>query len=401
VAHARGTDLILADLAQGEALTARNPPMATAKVPFQDIPLQVRSLKAEIDAAIQAVLAHGEFILGPEVAVFERQWAEFCHVPHAVGVSSGTDALHLILRALGIGAGDEVITAANTFIATAEAISYAGAKPVLADCRIEDYLIDPAAVAAAITPRTRAIIPVHLYGQPANMNALAALARHKGLALIEDAAQAHGAALVDGRVCGSLGLAAAFSFYPAKNLGAFGDGGAVTSSDEGLAGKLRLLRNWGSVVKYHHEVQGFNSRLDTLQAAILSVKLRRLGAWNDARRTAAGWYRAALAGCPGLVLPAEAAWTGRHAYHLFVVRLPERDRDAIARELAARGVQTVVHYPVPIHLQKAYADLGLGQGAFPNAEAAARTILSLPIYPEITQAQVGHVADSLRALLGT
>jgi len=374
--------------------------MATAKVPFQDIPLQVRSLKAEIDAAVQAVLAHGEFILGPEVAAFERQWAEFCHVPHAVGVGSGADALHLILRALGIGAGDEVITAANTFIATAEAISYAGAKPVLADCRIEDYLIDPAAVAAAITPRTRAIIPVHLYGQPANMNALAALARHKGLALIEDAAQAHGAALVDGRVCGSLGLAAAFSFYPAKNLGAFGDGGAVTTSDEGLAGRLRLLRNWGSVVKYHHEVQGFNSRLDTLQAAILSVKLRSLGAWNDARRTAAGWYRAALAGCPGLVLPAEAPWTGRHAYHLFVVRLPERDRDAVARELAASGVQTVVHYPVPIHLQKAYADLGLGKGAFPNAEAAARTILSLPMFPEITQAQVGFVADSLRAVLG-
>ena len=374
--------------------------MATAKVPFQDIPLQVRSLKAEIDAAVQAVLAHGEFILGPEVAAFERQWAEFCHVPHAVGVGSGTDALHLILRALGIGAGDEVITAASTFIATAEAISHAGAKPVLADCRIEDYLIDTAAVAAAITPRTRAIIPVHLYGQPANMNALAALARHKGLALIEDAAQAHGAALVDGRVCGSLGLAAAFSFYPAKNLGAFGDGGAVTTSDEGLAGKLRLLRNWGSVVKYHHEVQGFNSRLDTLQAAILSVKLRSLGAWNDARRTAAGWYRAALAGCPGLVLPAEAPWTGRHAYHLFVVRLPERDRDAVARELAASGVQTVVHYPVPIHLQKAYADLGLGKGAFPNAEAAARTILSLPMFPEITQAQVGFVAESLRAVLG-
>jgi dTDP-4-amino-4,6-dideoxygalactose transaminase len=316
-----------------------------------------------------------------------------------VGVGSGTDALHLILRALGIGPGDEVITVANTFIATAEAISYAGARPVLVDCRLEDYLIDPAAVAAAITPRTRAIIPVHLYGQPADMDTLAALAQKHGLALIQDAAQAHGATLSDGRVCGSLGVAAAFSFYPAKNLGAFGDGGAVTTGDEALNRQLRLLRNWGSVVKYHHEVQGFNSRLDTLQAAILSVKLPRLNAWNDARRDAAGWYRSALKGCPGLVLPIEAPWTGRHAYHLFVVRVLERDRDIVARSLADRGVQTVVHYPVPIHLQKAYAGLGLRPGAFPAAEAASRTILSLPMFPELTQVQVEYVAESLRSAL--
>jgi dTDP-4-amino-4,6-dideoxygalactose transaminase len=369
------------------------------KVPFQDIPLQIRNIKPEIDAAVQAVLAHGEFILGPEVATFEREWAEYCRVAHAVGVGSGTDALHLILRALGIGPGDEVITVANTFIATAEAISYAGAKPVLADCRIEDFLLDPAAAAAAITPRTRAIIPVHLYGQPADMDALGALAQNSGLALIEDAAQAHGASLADGRVCGSLGVAAAFSYYPIKNLGAFGDGGAVTTRDEPLARQIRLLRNWGSVVKYHHEVQGFNSRLDTLQAAILSVKLRHLAAWNDARRAAAGWYRSALGGCPGVVLPAEAPWTGRHAYHLFVVRVLERDRDVVARAMAARGVQTVVHYPVPIHLQKAYADLGLRRGAFPAAEAASSSILSLPMFPEITQGQVAYVADSLRAVL--
>ena len=373
--------------------------MPPDKVPFQDIPLQIRNIKPEIDAAVQAVLAHGEFILGPEVATFEREWAEYCRVAHAVGVGSGTDALHLILRALGIGPGDEVITVANTFIATAEAISYAGAKPVLADCRIEDFLLDPAAAAAAITPRTRAIIPVHLYGQPADMDALGALAQNSGLALIEDAAQAHGASLADGRVCGSLGVAAAFSYYPIKNLGAFGDGGAVTTRDEPLARQIRLLRNWGSVVKYHHEVQGFNSRLDTLQAAILSVKLRHLAAWNDARRAAAGWYRSALGGCPGVVLPAEAPWTGRHAYHLFVVRVLERDRDVVARAMAARGVQTVVHYPVPIHLQKAYADLGLRRGAFPAAEAASSSILSLPMVPEITQGQVAYVADSLRAVL--
>lgn len=373
--------------------------MPPIKVPFQDIPLQVRNLKPEIDAAVNAVLAHGEFILGPEVAIFEREWAQFCQVPHSVGVGSGTDALHLILRALGIGPGDEVITVANTFIATAEAISYAGARPVLVDCRLEDYLIDPAAVAAAITPRTRAIIPVHLYGQPADMDTLAALTQKHGLALIQDAAQAHGATLSDGRVCGSLGVAAAFSFYPAKNLGAFGDGGAVTTGDEALNRQLRLLRNWGSVVKYHHEVQGFNSRLDTLQAAILSVKLPRLNAWNDARRDAAGWYRSALKGCPGLVLPIEAPWTGRHAYHLFVVRVLERDRDIVARSLADRGVQTVVHYPVPIHLQKAYAGLGLRPGAFPAAEAASRTILSLPMFPELTQVQVEYVAESLRSAL--
>jgi dTDP-4-amino-4,6-dideoxygalactose transaminase len=370
-----------------------------ARVPFQDLPLQTRTLKAEIDAAIEGVLAHGSFILGPEVGIFEDEWARFCHVPYAVGVGSGTDALHLILRGLGIGPGDEVITVANTFIATVDAIWHAGARPVLVDCRIEDYLIDPAAVAAAITPRTRAIIPVHLYGQPADMDALAALAQKNGLALIEDAAQAHGATLADGRPCGSLGLAAAFSFYPAKNLGAFGDAGAVTTADETLVRKLRLLRNLGSVVKYHHDVKGFNSRLDTVQAAILSVKLRHLVAWNDARTNAASWYRSALRGCPALDLPVESAWTGRHAYHLYVVRLLERDRDAVARELAARGVRAMVHYPVPIHLQKAYADLGAGAGAFPAAEAAALTILSLPMFPEITQTQVEYIADSLRTAL--
>ena len=372
---------------------------APPKVPFQNLPLQISRQRPEIDAAIGRVVTHGQFILGPEVAEFESLWAEFCGAPYAVGVGSGTDALHLILRALGIGAGDEVITVANSFIATAEAISYSGAKPVLVDCCLDNYLIDPAAVAAAITPRTRAIIPVHLYGQPANIDVLAALTNSHGLALIEDAAQAHGATLADGRRCGMLGTAAAFSFYPGKNLGAFGDAGAMTTGDEALARQLRLLRNWGSVVKYHHEVQGFNSRLDTLQAAILKVKLGQLGHWNDQRRTAATWYREALANCPGLVLPAVAPWTGLHAYHLFVVRLTERDRDRIARQLAESGVQTVVHYPVPIHRQKAYTDLGYSTGTFPAAETAARQILSLPMFPEITRDQVEHVAATLRHAL--
>ena len=373
--------------------------MSAFRVPFQDLPLQTGALRPELDAAIDRVLRHGQFILGPEVSAFEQAWAGFCGTRHAIGVGSGTDALQLILRALDIGPGDEVITVANTFIATAEAISYTGAKPVLVDCRREDFLIDVAAVAAAITPRTRAIIPVHLYGQPADMVALAALAQSRGLALIEDAAQAHGATLADARPCGGLGVAAGFSFYPGKNLGAFGDAGAVTTQDDTLARRLRLLRNWGSMVKYHHEVQGYNSRLDTLQAAILAVKLPRLAAWNERRRRIAGWYREELASCAGLVLPREAAWTGRHVYHLFVVRLRVAARETVMQRLAAAGIQTIVHYPVPIHLQPAYADLGHGPGAFPAAEEAARTVLSLPMFPEMTREQCAGVGEALRGAL--
>jgi len=385
--------------ALAETASLGNSSSAFMPVPFQNLPLQTAALRPELDAAIAEVLRHCQFILGPEVATFEAEWAKFCGAQHAVGVGSGTDALQIILRALDIGPGDEVITAANSFIATAEAVAHAGAKPVLADCSPDNYLLDPAAVAAAITPRTRAIMPVHLYGQPADMAALGALAQKHGLALVEDAAQAHGATLADGRACGTLGVAAGFSFYPGKNLGAFGDGGAVTTGDAELARRVKLLRNWGSVVKYHHEVEGWNSRLDTLQAAILGVKLRRLAAWNDARRAAAGWYRAALSDMPGLALPAEAPWCGRHVWHLYVVRILERDRDEVARALAADGIQTVVHYPVPIHRQKAYAHLGHGEGTFPHAEQAARTILSLPMFPEITQDQVAQVAASLRRAL--
>jgi dTDP-4-amino-4,6-dideoxygalactose transaminase len=368
-------------------------------VPFVDLPLQVRNLRPELDAALDRVFTHGGFIHGPEVAAFEGEWARFVAARHAVGVASGTDALLMSLRAMGIGAGDEVITAANTFIATADAISFAGAKPVLVDCSLRDYLIEADAIATAITPRTRAIIPVHLYGQPADMDTICATARRHGLAVLEDAAQAHGATLKDGRPCGSLGNAAAFSFYPGKNLGAFGDGGAVTTDDESLATRVRLLGNLGSSTKYHHDVKGLNSRLDTVQAAVLSVKLRHLDEWNAARHTAVSWYREALTDCAGLVLPLEAPWAGRHAYHLFVVRLLDRDRDRVAERLHELGIQTVVHYPVPIHLQKAYADLGLKQGAFPAAEAASRTVLSLPVFPEITRAQVERVVQALRTVL--
>ena len=363
------------------------------KIPFQDLPLQTSLLREELDGAINQVLSHCQFIHGKECAEFEKSFAEFIGTKEAIGLGSGTDALQFIFRGLNLRGDDEVITVANSFIASAEAISYAGAKPVLVDCRLDDYLIDPAAVAAAITPRTRALLPVHLYGQPANVAALAPLCGKYGLHLIEDAAQAHGATLKDGRSCGTLGIAAGFSFYPGKNLGAFGDGGAVTTNDDKLASQLRLLRNWGSVVKYHHEIKGYNSRLDTLQAAILSVKLKRLAGWNEARSHVAQWYRENLGGCAEVVLPIETAWCGRHVYHLYVVRLLSHDRDEIARALAAAGVQTVVHYPVPIHLQKAYGELGYKAGAFPNAEKAARTILSLPMFPEMTRAQCDYVCE--------
>lgn len=372
---------------------------APFKVPFQDLPLQTAGLRPELDPVIDRVLNHCGFIHGPECSEFERDFAAFVGAKHAVGLGSGTDALQFICRALEIGRGDEVITVANSFIASAEAISYASAKPVLVDCRLDDYLIDPDAVAAAITPHTKAILPVHLYGQPANVDALRPLCEKHGLHLLEDAAQAHGATLKDGRACGTLGAAAGFSFYPGKNLGAFGDAGAVTTSDSALDRQLRLLRNWGSVVKYHHEIQGYNSRLDTLQAAILSVKLKRLTAWNDARAKVASWYRENLHDCADIVLPVEAPWCGRHVYHLFVVRFPSHDRDAIVKKLLEAGVQTVVHYPIPIHLQKAYAGLGYERGAFPNAEAAARSILSLPMYPEMTREQCDFVCERLRAAL--
>ena len=369
------------------------------KVPFQDLPLQTAALRAELDPAIDRVLRHCGFIHGAECAEFERAFAAFTGARHAVGLGSGTDALQFICRGLNIGPGDEVITVANSFIASAEAVSYAGAKPVLVDCRLDDYLIDPAAVAAAITPRTKAVLPVHLYGQAANIDAIRPLCEKHGLHLLEDAAQAHGATLRDGRACGTLGVAAGFSFYPGKNLGAFGDAGAVTTSDDALDRRLRLLRNWGSVVKYHHEIQGYNSRLDTLQAAVLGVKLKHLAAWNDARAKVAGWYRENLRDCADVVLPAEAPWCGRHVYHLFVVRFPAHDREAVAKKLLEAGVQTVVHYPIPIHLQKAYAELGYRAGAFPNAEAAARSILSLPMFPEMTRAQCDLVCETLRSAL--
>lgn len=374
---------------------------AASRVPFLDLPQQIAALRPDLDQAIGEVLRHGQFILGPEVGRFEASFAHYVGARHGIGVGSGTDALQLILRAAGIGPGDEVITVANTFIATAEAISYTGAKPVLVDCARDSMLMNPIAAAAAVTARTRAIIPVHLYGQPAPMSEIEALAAKHGLLLVEDAAQAHGAILVDGRRCGSIGRAAAFSFYPGKNLGAFGDGGAVTTNDDELDRKIRLLRNWGSVVKYHHEVEGYNSRLDTIQAAVLEVKLRHLEAWNERRRSVARAYQEALGDVPGLTLPQEMPWCGRHAYHLYVVRVSEGRRDQVAKRLKEQGVDTVVHYPVPIHLQPAYAHLRIAPGSLPEAERCALQVLSLPLFPEMTQPQTERVVEVLREALAS
>ena len=375
-------------------------PAPSFKVPFQDLPLQTAQLRPELDPVIDRVLRHCGFIHGPECAEFEQAFAAFVGAKHAVGLGSGTDALQFICRGLGLRPGDEVITVANSFIASAEAVSYAGAKPVLVDCRLEDYLIDVDALAAAITPRTKAVLPVHLYGQAANLDAIALLCARHGLHLIEDAAQAHGATLKDGRACGTLGVAAGFSFYPGKNLGAFGDGGAVTTISDALAQQLRLLRNWGSTVKYYHDTKGYNSRLDTIQAAILSVKLKHLAGWNEARAKVAGWYQENLGDCAEVILPAVAPWAGRHVYHLYVVRFPAHDRDTVAKKLLEAGVQTVIHYPIPIHRQKAYADLGYPAGAFPRTEQAAASILSLPMFPEMTRDQCDYVCACLRSALG-
>lgn len=364
-------------------------------IPLVDLKAQHAAIRTEIDAAIRSVIDECGFILGPEVAAFEREFATVCSAAHGVGTSSGTAALHLALLAAGVGPGDEVITTPFTFVATVAAIQYAGATPVLADIDPQTFNLDPAAAAAAITPRTRAIVPVHLYGQPADMDPICALARRHGLVVIEDAAQAH-AAEYRGRRAGSLGDLACFSFYPAKNLGACGEGGIVVTGDDRYASRLRLLRDWGAERKYHHVVKGFNLRLEGLQGAILRVKLRHLQRWTDRRRTIASRYRERLADAD-LTLPFVRPDV-RHVYHVFTIRSRERDR--LRAALHERGVATGVHYPVPVHLMPAYEDLGYARGRFPNAERASAEVLALPIYPELTDAQCETVAQAVREATG-
>jgi dTDP-4-amino-4,6-dideoxygalactose transaminase len=361
--------------------------MQSPKIQFVDLQTQYQNLKPEIDAAIAKICARGDFILGEDVKLFEEEFAAFCKAPHCVSVANGTDALHLALRACDIGPGDEVITPTHTFIATVLAIHQAGAKPVLVDCDPQFYTIDPAQVARAITPRTKAILPVHLYGQPADMDPILEIARKHKLFVIEDACQAHGAEY-KGRRCGVLGDIAAFSFYPGKNLGAYGDGGAVVTTRKDLAEKVWLLRNYGQKVKYEHVCKGFNSRLDTVQAAILRVKLRRLEQWNEARRQAAAKYEKLLAKT-NLVLPQTAAYA-KPIWHLYVVQTADRKR--LQAALDAAGISHGIHYPVPIHLQPAFADLGHRAGDFPASETLAGKIISLPMFPELTQVQIERVA---------
>ncbi len=348
-------------------------------IPLVDLRSQQRKIAEEIKSAIAGVVDRCDFILGKDVNLFEEEFADYCGVPHAIGVASGTDALHLACRALDLGDGDEVIVPAMTFAATAFAVSLTGARPVLVDVRPEDALIDPDKIEAAISPRTKAIIPVHLYGNCADMAAVCAIAEKHSLLVVEDAAQAHGAVYA-GKRAGSLGDIGCFSFYPGKNLGAYGDGGLITTARSDIAKRIELLRNCGSRLKYQHEEIGLNSRLDTLQAAILRVKLRRLDEWNAARRRLAAHYDTALRSVSGIDC-------SRHAeggvHHLFVVRLA--GRDAVQQALNARGVGAGIHYPFALHELKAYAWLGYRPGAFPVAEAWARRCLSLPLYPELTQ----------------
>jgi dTDP-4-amino-4,6-dideoxygalactose transaminase len=356
-------------------------------IPLVDLQAQYRSIKPDIDAAIARVLDSAQFVLGPAVSDFEKDFAAFCGVSDAVGVNSGTSALHLALLASGVGPGDEVVTVPFTFVATVAAIEYTGARPVFVDVEPDYLTMDPAKVEEAMTPRTKAIVPVHLYGQPADMDPILAIARKHGVTVIEDACQAHGSEY-KGRRCGSMGELGCFSFYPGKNLGACGEGGAVVTNDSAMAVRMRLLRSWGEATRYEHSLRGFNYRMDGIQGAILGVKLRHLERWTEARRRHALAYRRLLSETIA-VTPVEREGC-RHVYHLFVVRLS--DRDKWRARLAEAGVQTGVHYPIPVHLQPAYRDLGHAEGDFPVSERAGTEVLSLPMFPELTPAQIETVA---------
>ena len=367
------------------------------KVPLIDLAAQYATIRDDIAAAIERVLASQHFILGPEVAGFEREIAAFCGVRHAIGVSSGTDALLVSLMALDVSAGDEVITTPFSFFATAGVISRLGARPVFADIEPRSYNLDPAAIEAVITERTRAILPVHLYGRCADMVAIGAIAGRHGVPVVEDAAQAIGATDEAGRQAGTLGTCACFSFFPTKNLGAFGDAGMVTTDDDALAERIRLLRVHGGERRYYHRMVGGNFRIDALQAAVLRAKLNHLADWNAARRRNAERYA---------VLFERARLTDRvslphdvpgHSYHQYVIRIPRRDE--VRERLAARGVTTGVYYPLPLHLQECFSDLGYAAGSLPVAEAAAAHVLALPIHPELTEEQQNHVVNSIATVL--
>ncbi len=361
----------------------------TTLVPFVDLKAQFRAIREEVVPRMLEVMEEATFVLGPDVARFEEHFASYLGVAHCIGVESGTAALQLALEALGVGGGDEVIVPANTYVASALAVSAVGARPVLVDAD-ENYLIDANLIEDALTPRTKAIMPVHLYGQAVPMDVILEFARRHGLYVIEDASQAHGARW-NGRRAGSFGDAGAFSFYPGKNLGAYGDGGAVVTGDAEVSDRVRLLRDFGQRKKYEHIVKAGNCRLDSIQAAVLDVKLRHLDAWNNARRRHAAAYDARLAEV-GIAPPPRLHEQG-HVYHLYVIEVEHRQQ--VAAALRERGVATGIHYPIPIHLQAAYADLGLGRGAFARTERSAQRVLSLPMFPELTEEQIELVTDAL------
>ncbi len=362
-------------------------------VPLLDLVTQYHNLRDELLPALERVMESAQFILGEELELFEDKFAAYCGADHCVGVSNGTEALHLTLRAMGIGCGDEVITAANSFAATACAIVYTGASPVFVDVNSEDYNIDVNLIEKAITPRTKVIMPVHLYGQPAEMEAISSIAKRHGLRVVEDACQAHGASY-HGRPVGTLGDAGCFSFYPGKNLGAYGDGGAVVTEDRELADQLRVLRNYGQRVKNVHSILGYNSRLDTLQAAVLLVKLNHLDQWNDSRRAVATQYRELLAESD-IVLPIERERL-RHVYHLFVIR--HKKRDYLLEYLKDRQIFCGIHYPSPLHCSVPFQSARTVPNGVPVSTAISQEILSLPIYPEISHEQVDHVTQNIVAL---
>jgi len=363
-------------------------------IPFLDLGAAYRELQSDIDAAVARSLASGWYIGGPEVEAFEQEFAAYTQAQHCVGVANGLDALHLALRALGVGPGDEVIVPSNTYIATWLAVSQCGATPVPVEPDARTYNIDPMLIEAAITVRTKVILPVHLYGQPADMDPILAIARKHGLRVLEDGAQAHGARY-KGQRLGAHGDAVAWSFYPGKNLGAMGDGGAVTTDDPEIADRIRILRNYGSRVRYVNEVQGYNSRLDPLQAAILRVKLAHLDEWNARRSVIAQLYQVSLSGC-GLTLPHIPSWT-EPVWHLYVVQHPQRD--ALQKALADARVGSLIHYPIPPHRQQAYADVKLEKVVFPLAEQMAAQVLSLPIGPAMVESDIQQVISAVKASL--
>lgn len=361
-------------------------------VPYFDLPAQIRALRPELDAAIARTFDTGAFCLGPEVVQFEKDFAAYCGASHSIGFNSGTSALHVAALLLNLGAGDEVITTPHTFVATSWALAYVGAKPVFVDIDEATMNLDPRRIERALTPRTKAVMPVHLYGHPFDADAILEICRRHNLPLIEDAAQAHGARY-KGKVTGTFGDVSGFSFYPGKNLGACGEAGALVTNRADFAARARSLREHGSSVRYYHDEIGYNYRMEGLQGAVLNVKLRHLPAWTVARRRIAHRYHQLLSGTP-LALPREATWA-ESVYHLYVVRHPARDR--LKAHLEKCGVGTALHYPLPLHLQKCFASLGHRAGDFPVAERAAKECLSLPIYPELTDAQQDHVAASIKS----